>query len=69
VFDETVGKGAGGKGFACASGHLDERTRAGVSERLFKVSDGLDLALAHSVGRQRMGEGQLGEATAEGGFR
>ena len=70
VFDEAVGEGAGGEGFACASGHLDERARTGIAERFFKMGDGLDLAVPHTVGRQRMGEGQLSEAMAEGvGFR
>ena len=49
VFDEAVGKGAGGKGFTRASGHLDESARAGVAERLFEVGDRFDLAVAHSV--------------------
>jgi hypothetical protein len=64
--DEAVGKGAGGEGLAGASSHLDERARVVRGEGLLQAGIGLDLAISHTEGVQRMREGHLGKQGAEG---
>ena len=65
VFDEAVGEGAGGVGLARAGGHLDQRARVGLGERLFEVGDRLDLAVAHAARDERMGGRHRREASAQ----
>ena len=64
--DEPIGEGAGGEGLARAGGHLDERARAGLGEGFFEIGDGLDLAVAHPGGGERMGEGNCARRCAQG---
>lgn len=60
VLDEPVGEAARGESFAGASGHLDERARAILSEGLLQVRDGLVLAVAE------VAESEFGRAEGEG---
>ena len=52
VFDQTIGERAGGESFACAGGHLNQRTRLIFSKRFFEVGDAFNLAVTHSMRRQ-----------------
>ena len=64
VFDESIGEGAGGKGLSSASGHLDKRARARVTEGLFKTGDCLDLAVPHARYAERRKRPQPGTKRA-----
>ena len=66
VLDEPVSLRASGERLAGAGGHLDERTRAVLRERLFELGYGLHLTGAHPGIRQRVCEGHLRQSGAEG---
>ena len=63
VFDEPVGEGAGGEGFARAGGHLDEGAGMIFGKGFFQGGDCLNLALAHALRGHRR---QTLQAGAEG---
>jgi len=63
--DEAIGERAGGKGFPRAGGHVNERARAVLGEGLLQAADRFDLAVAHAIRGERMGEGHLRESMAE----
>ncbi len=62
VLDESVREGTGRVGLAGAGGHVDERARTVVGEGPLETGDGLDLAVAHAGGDERMGGRQSLEA-------
>jgi len=67
VFDEAVGRGAGGEGLAGAGGHLDERARFRLGEGLLEVCDAFHLAVTHAGGGEGMSERQLCQTRSQGG--
>ena len=67
VLEQAIDGRDGGEGFSRAGGHLDERARAGVLERDFKICDGLDLALAEMGRVERWEIVEAGTEGATGG--
>ena len=66
VFDEAIGERAGGERLPRAGGHVDERARAILGERLFQADVCLDLAFPHASRNQRVRDGHRLQPGAEG---
>src|SRR5258708_5504537 len=53
VLDEAIDFGAGGERLSRARGHVNERPRPALRERVFESANRLDLAIAHTRGDER----------------
>ena len=65
--DEAIAEATGKVGLAGAGGHLDQCAQSIAEEGEFQGGVGLELAISHARLRERMGEGQLCQATTQGG--
>jgi len=64
VFDEAISECAGGEGLSRAGRHVYERARLVPGEGLFQAGNSFDLAIAHAIRGEPVGERHLCKAIA-----